>query len=168
MKDGEETEDENAALYALSPYKLNESQIGDCGLLVPEDPRAIRAVEHAFRSQIDDTNEVLAIRPPELHSRMMVQLSVFTIHAGRKSIEDLEDCDEILIKYKIPYDAKTPLREELKHLGIRASNIFPDLDHLGEEIAAVRFIDPPGDKDDFPNIDLAINGSDIWNTEPSS
>ncbi len=38
----------------------------------------------------------------------------------------------------IPAEARGKLALQLYHLGIRMSMIFPDLDHLAKEVAAVR------------------------------
>lgn len=142
---GMESADQGAALYALSPYALNRVQLGESGLVIPEDPRAQRAIEFAFLANADDSEHVIAIRPPESHLRMMVQLSVFTVHGSGRLIEDIDQDDDLLVQYRIPRESKVRLRQDLKMLGVRESNIFPDLDHLGDEVAGVRFINPPDD-----------------------
>lgn len=170
--EGKDYEEEGAALYALSPYALNETEIGDRGLLVPEDKRVVDSVKPAFLKNAPDEELVLALRPPEQFLRMMVQLSVFTIHAMGKLIEDLENSETLLIQYKVPPDSKSQLREELKKLGIRESDLFPDLDHLGEEVAGVSFVDPPKEKSSNFNLDLDLPPlsltDDKWDTESST
>ena len=139
-----ESVDQGAALYALNPYALNYDQLRESGLVMPEDPRAKGAIESVFGAKTNDSEHVIAIRPTEFHLRMMVQLSVFTVHGSRKLIENI-DHKNLLVKYRIPPGSKNKLRQDLKLLGVRESNIFPDLEHLGDEIAGVRFNNSPDD-----------------------
>lgn len=157
-KDDNRTDKEGAALYALSPYSLNQSVLGERGLLLPEDPRAIEAIDSAFNRTINGKEIVLAIRPPEQFLRMMSQLSVFTIHGEGKLIENIEDNDNYLIKYRIPSASKEKIRKELKQLGIRESNLFPDLDHLGDEVAGIKFLDYEVPSDKSHNVPFAPGG----------
>ena len=168
--DGMPIDAPSGALFALSPYALNKSGLDDDGLLVQHDPRAIEAVEHAFRRSVADSDRVIAIRPPELYLRMMVQMSVFTIHPRGKLAEDLQDSDDFLIKFEIPHASKDDLRSGLKVLGVRDSNLFPDLDHLGDEVAGVRFAEPPEDQMELPGFDYGafFIDPDVWGTEPST
>jgi hypothetical protein len=142
---GIESADQSAALYALSPYALNRDQLGENGIVIPDDPRAKCVVESAFTANADNSERVIAIRPPEFHIRMMVQLAVFTVHGSGRLIEDVNQNDELLVQYRIPRGSKVKLRQDLKRLGVRESNIFPDLDHLGDEVAGINFIKPSED-----------------------
>ena len=69
----------------------------------------------------------------------MVQLSVFTLRGFDVPIDNLKSSDQFLIKFKISKSEKDRILEELKHLGIRLSTIFPDLDHLADEISRLEF-----------------------------
>lgn len=169
-EEGKPIENPSGALFALSPYALNKSELDDDGLLVQHDPRAMEAVEHAFRRSVVDSDRIIAIRPPELYLRMMVQMSVFTIHPRGKLAEDLEDSDDFLIKFEVPHASKDELRSGLKELGVRDSNLFPDLDHLGEEVARVRFLESPEDETELPGFEYGafFTDPDVWGTEPST
>jgi len=46
------------------------------------------------------------------------------------------------LKFKIPKKAKNDLKSQLKTMGVRESNLFPDLDHLAKEIKSLRFRKP--------------------------
>lgn len=131
--------DTDGALFALSPYALNEKQVGDRVLLLPNDPLPSVLIKSAFDKSAKDREEILAIRPSEVDSRLMVQLSVFTLHGTRKLLEDNPAHEDFILKFTIPSDSKASLREQLKHLGIRESSIFPDLEHLAKDVASTRF-----------------------------
>lgn len=72
--------------------------------------------------------------------RMIAQRSCFTIHGEslasipeilKESNIDLSDC---LFEYKIDADKTNELLKELNILGISAATIFPDLDHLADDL----------------------------------
>jgi hypothetical protein len=72
--------------------------------------------------------------------RMFAQRSCFTIHGI--SLNPLQDIlskeilelSEYLIEYEIDIDAKSSLLRELSILGISASTVFPDLEHLARDL----------------------------------
>jgi hypothetical protein len=132
-------EKEDGCLYALNPYGLNQKELGVLGTIIPNNENGLPFIKKAFNSETKDINMVLAIEPFEVDIRMMVQLSTFTIHGSGKSIYDCAKTDDLLIKFLIPASSKKQLREELKYLGIRESNLFPDLEHLAQEIKSVTF-----------------------------
>jgi hypothetical protein len=136
------TEDTDGALFALCPYTLNANQLKRRKLLMPYDSPAIDIINSLFKYAKENHEEIIAIRPSEVDIRLLVQLSVFTIHGSNKSLEQLPGNQKFLIKIRIPKTAKQNLRKQLKRLGIRASNIFPDLEHLAKEIKSTKFKKP--------------------------
>lgn len=132
-------EDTDGALYALSPYKLNHSQLKTDCILMPEDTDSKAVMNPAFDVNAKEKKLVIAIRPSEVDVRLLVQLSVFTLNGFKIAIENLPPNDNYLIKFRIPKESKSQLRKNLKQLGIRLSSIFPDLDHLSEEIKELVF-----------------------------
>lgn len=141
--EGNNTVDDDGSLFAINPYLLNQSQVGEYGLFMPHDARSVNAIKKAFRSDAQDVDYVVAILPSETQIRMRVQLSVFTIHGSGRAMDDLPDADKFLIKFRIPSESKKVLRQQLEYLGIRESNLFPDLEHLAKEIRALTFKPPP-------------------------
>ncbi|MCJ7700393.1 MAG: FRG domain-containing protein [Anaerolineales bacterium] len=135
----EKIPDADGAIFALSPYKLNEDQIKSKNLLMPEHIKFQKAMGPAFTAVAEEFEKVIAVRPSELDIRLMVQLSVFTINGYEISIDRLPSSDNYLWKFKVPKESKESIRKELKRLGIRLSNIFPDLDHLSEELSHITF-----------------------------
>ena len=138
--------DPDGALFALSPYKLNENQAGKLGLLMPEDEETTAAIAPAFDEDAEQVDKVIAVRPAEVDVRLMVQISEFTLNGHDVALEALDHSDDFLIKFRIAQQSKLQLREELKFLGIRLSSIFPDLEHLAEEIRDIAFKKPDAQK----------------------
>ena len=75
--------------------------------------------------------------PDEADARMQLQLSMFTIHGSVTPIDSTSDT--AAIRFLVPHEAKERLRFELYEFAIRESNIFPDLEHLANEIQAMDF-----------------------------
>ncbi len=138
-----EPEDDAGALFALSPYLLNQHQIGEYGVLSPSHEKAMLAARKAFDSNTSDVDYIVGILPSETHTRLMVQLSVFTLHGSGLPLDESPGTDEYLVKYRIPHNSKSTLKGQLKYLGVRESNLFPDLDHLADETKKLRFNPPP-------------------------
>lgn len=128
------SDDRQGVLWALCPAKLNEKGFQTATLLSPyrED------VQILFKSPFVDSDEnadkVAAVSIRHVDIRMTVQLSVFSIHGSRVPLNENDGSDQFLIKFEIPPKSKQMLRLELIALGIRESNIFPDLDHLADEL----------------------------------
>ena len=140
--------DEDGALFALSPYILNQQQkeIGNHDIFSANHPISRAAARRAFIRESEDVNYVVGIMPTETHVRVMVQLSVFTIHGSKLILDDLPNNDKFLIKYRISHHAKALLKEQLKFLGVRESGLFPDLDHLAKEAGSLHFNPPPNNE----------------------
>lgn len=159
-------ESTDGALYALSPYLLNEDQIGDHSLLMPEHDPCLKLVNRAFSSDVDDESYIVAVRPSEEDIRIMVQLSVFTIHGSDLSINELENHEDFTIKFIVPSEEKKIVQEDLKRLGIRESNIFPDLEHLAKEVSNTIFKQPP--KKSYEPADYDFLDFDVWPRDPEA
>jgi len=72
--------------------------------------------------------------------RMIAQRSCFTIHGTtlKPLVEILSnmvfDVTKYVIEYQIDFGSREPLLRELSILGISAATIFPDLDHLSQDL----------------------------------
>jgi len=106
---------------------------------MPEEPESLAAMAPAFEKHAKEEKYVVAVRPSEVDVRLMVQLTVFSLNGYDQPLDDLDDSDKFLMKCRINKESKKTLREELKHLGIRLSSMFPDLDHLAEETRRLAF-----------------------------
>src|SRR3990172_9096963 len=137
-----EVQDSDGAIFALSPYRLNEDQVHKSALIMPDDEHAKPLIDRAFSSTVPPNETIVAVRPSEVDLRLVVQLSVFTIHGTAAGLDTLSSQSAFLRKYSVPSGAKGHLLEELKHLGIRESSIFPDLEHLAADVASTTFRKP--------------------------
>ena len=138
----DQIEDADGALFALSPYVLNELSLGRRVLQLPDDPEAARAIQSAFRGSVSDPGSVLAVRPSEVDIRLMVQLAVLTLHDTKLPLEDLPLAGRFYRKFLVPLAAKQSLRNDLKRIGVRESSLFPDLEHLAHEVGSTKFGKP--------------------------
>ncbi len=151
-KDGE--------LWAIYPYFLNKEGYGFNGIatqsnailqyLAKEPYLAITPISDNQERQEKLAKEFglseipqypLALYPTMNFSRMVNQLSTFTIHPSpsilrqKNTILDLlGDNKKYLVRYIIPYDSKRELIQDLKTLGISRRTLFPDLDGLSQTI----------------------------------
>jgi len=149
------------ALYALSPHILNETQTSNPALFSPWDEGySLPLIRDAFGQQtgVADLKNVIAIGPSHFDIRPMVQLSGFTLHRNRNPIDKIGNNDSFLIKFKVIYDRplRNALLEDLKHLGITGTSIFPDLENLALDVKNTNFkpdgpLRPSDDSSDRPN-----------------
>ena len=142
----DEHSDQDGVLYALNPFALNHSQTGCDGLPdCNDDPVAEAILKAAFSAQGKgrvEAQKVLAVRTRLLDPRMMVQLSHFTIHGVRRSLGELPFSRAFLTKFIVPAHAKEQLLAWLDLLGVRRSQLFPDLQNLADELKRHRWPTP--------------------------
>ena len=80
-----------AALWAINPLKLNREQHGE-GKVFPAGHSAVRQIfAEAFDDVEADTNRIVAINPPHIDIRLLIQQSEFTIHGTREPLEQLKN-----------------------------------------------------------------------------
>jgi len=131
------SDDKAGVLWALSPSKLNQKEFQTSMLLSPSNP-SHKDVQTLFKAPfgISDENvdKVACVVIRHIDIRMTVQLSVFSIHGSKVPLNEYEGKDQFLIKFEIPPESKGMLRLKLISLGVRESSLFPDLDHLADEL----------------------------------
>lgn len=133
------TGDRDVCIWALAAGPLNESQ-GFEPLIFPLDAVSYEPlIVPAFKNRLepDTVGVTMAI---EHDTRIQVQQSAFTIHSIRTPLNLLEGCDNWLCKFVINSENVKSFFEELDLLGIRKSNLFPDLPSLASEL---KFIHRP-------------------------
>ena len=123
------------ALWALSPFSLNEDQFEKRCILEPDGDTLKPLIEHALKKTAKGSPKIAAVSSKEVDPRLMVQLSVFTIHGTQKPLETLDNHEKFLLKFEIPSASKKRLQQMLWDLGVRKSNIFPDLENLAKEMS---------------------------------
>lgn len=108
---------------AFKRWKLSRNK----DLVTPDD----RKFDHRMRAL---AGKIAACYPIEADSRVYNQFAAFTVHNTAKKLVDT--CDtSALRRLTIPAQAKESLLEELSICGITQSYIFPDLEHLANEIS---------------------------------
>jgi hypothetical protein len=125
--------DEDGCICALWPTGLNRNFNAANGLVQIRDLRVAKIAESAFTGR-ESLEEILAIDGQEIDPRMLAQMSRFTLHCGRTALESERGNEVWLRRYVIPKDAKAIVRAQLLALGIRRSNLFPDLENLAGEL----------------------------------
>ena len=135
-------EGEPGVLWALDPFLMNEFQIGEPAIVQPGHEKVDPLISLAFSFQAEKPDAVLALFTEEVDLRMMVQLSMFTIHGSSQPLEGRADSDRYLLKFVVDAAAKRELRMHLERFGIRERNLFPDLDHLARDLNRDFYVDP--------------------------
>jgi hypothetical protein len=134
-------------VYMLNPHCLNElaTSAKSDGLNYPLswDGVGRENIALAWEERNPSRGFVLPIAMPATYQdhRMIAQRSCFTVHG--KSLESLDkvvlakaaSLEPYLMEYRIDSKECSPLISALRILGISHSSVFPDLDHLGKDIA---------------------------------
>jgi hypothetical protein len=129
----------DACIWALSAGELNVSQ-GFEPLIFPLDAASYAPlIAPAFKNRKEE-NTVGVAMAIEHDPRIQLQQGAFTVHSSRKPINQIEGSGEWLRKFVIPRQAVEVFFEELDLLGVKKSNLFPDLSALTSEL---RSIHPP-------------------------
>jgi FRG domain-containing protein len=129
-----------AAIWMLSPGHLNRVTVGNFIPFLTH--QAISSVvESAFWPDRPLNLPTMAVMAPRNDPRLVAQVANFTIHGSRQPLEVREDTDRFLARVQIPADAKGRIREDISMLGMRLANLFPDLEHLAEELSELVAID---------------------------
>lgn len=124
---------QNGAIWAIDPFLMNDLG-GEKGVLRPKHAQVTRLIDLAFSKAAPEDESVFALASDEIDIRMLVQLSGMTIHGSQVPLEARQSNERYLRKYVVDKGAKGELRTELKKLGIRERNLFPDLEHLSADL----------------------------------
>lgn len=127
------TGDRDVCIWALAASLFNESQ-GFEPLIFPLDAVSYRTlIAPAFknRKEPDTIGVAMAI---EHDPRIQMQQGAFTIHSNREPINSLPGCNHWLRKLIIKSSDVLEFLNELELLGMRKSNLFPDLTSLASEL----------------------------------
>ena len=135
----DEYQEAPGSLWALDPFLLNDVQVGVPGIAQPGEPHALELFKQAFGKKTDvfnfsNADAVIALVTEEVDVRMMVQLSGMTIHGSPLPLELRKDARRYVREFKVEPSAKAKLRSQLERLGIRERNLFPDLEHLAQDL----------------------------------
>ncbi len=134
----------SSIIWFLSPGHLNTISIGDDIVPFLIDRRILPIVKAGFLRDmtIDFTAAAIA---PRHDPRMVAQLGNFTVHGSRDPLEARADAHKFLARVEVPECAKDRVNYDLLSVGIRLSNLFPDLDHLAMELSELKALGPNGE-----------------------
>lgn len=127
----------DACIWAFFPRLLNKNEgFGD--FIYPND--ALSVNEMLVRSFKDNANiddkfedKVMACCSTEKDLRMYSQQSAFTVHNTNRKLTNICTSD-MLYKIIIPNEHKKYFFDSLNYFGINQSFIYPDMEHISEEI----------------------------------
>jgi hypothetical protein len=120
------------------PRRFKKYFLDRTGLVPIQDPKVRKLVASA----VDGTRceeAILALDGREIDARMLSQMGRFTLHSYDTSIENLPYSASWLRRYIVPKECKQKVRAQLTAMGIRRSNLFPDLTNLAAELRAMQF-----------------------------
>jgi hypothetical protein len=146
----------NPRVYMLNPHKLNDlsgSQNippnyplsffrgGSLYVALAWQNRNLNSEQVKLRDEIGLKQDIpLAFPATYQDHRMIAQRSCFTIHGTMLSpIQDIlskyrVEITDYIFEYKVDRNAKESLLWDLSILGVSAATIFPDLDHLAQDL----------------------------------
>ena len=131
--------DQDACIWILYPEELNRHEGFKEYLYSIDSHTAIQMIRPAFKKEYEPENpnvkdKILACYPIEHDLRVYVQQSAFTLHNTQRRLEEICD-DSMLSRIRIPAKAKKHFLKELGTLGISVSYIYPDSEHIAEELS---------------------------------
>jgi hypothetical protein len=91
-------------------------------------------VDDAFKGHRKKMFDVIAAVPVNQDLRMVMQQGAFTIHTRDVPLETMPGCQKWLRKIIIPAKDVRRFRNSLDVLGMRLSDVFPDLAHLAIDL----------------------------------
>lgn len=121
----DEEDFENAVVWFLNPQKLNEKTI-----------RRTEIVNIASGGEALETSDgPVTVSAPKNNSRINAQNGVFVFFPyDSKSLDSLALADEVLIKVIVPHQDCKRLLASLYRLGLRFSNLYPELTSVSKDI----------------------------------
>lgn len=127
----------DACIWVLEPHILNESQGFDA--ITPSiDAHMCRdMLRPAFYHHGEENDKVMAVMAAESDMRMFVQQGSFTIHSFSRPLERHKDNKKFLTKLLIPAACAREMAFEIDVCGFRKGDIFPDLQHLANELKGI-------------------------------
>ena len=99
-------DNEDSALWRLSPGKLNKKFLGLGKICLPGSPEVVPLFKRAITDEPRTKDAIAAVAAPELDLRMLLQQSCFTIHDTDLPLEHLTAGEGIVQKYVIPATKK--------------------------------------------------------------
>ncbi|MDX2260692.1 MAG: FRG domain-containing protein [Gemmatimonadales bacterium] len=134
---------DDAIVWCLNPFGLAYKGYGEATVASPDDGRASALLAQPFAQLAERTDLAIPMLGDEVDIRMLMQMAAFTLHGNERPLEQRPEAAGILTGIHIPAKLKAHMRTMLEVLGIRRSNIFPDLESLSRELSEAewKFLD---------------------------
>ncbi|MCX5672856.1 MAG: FRG domain-containing protein [Planctomycetota bacterium] len=135
---------ESSVVWALAPHILNarDDPQHKHALLVlsGQNARVRGAIGAAFydTDKVPESRGIIAVIPPQVDQRMLLQHSTFTVHSDPCPMDDLPDARDYLKRFEVPFGKQKELLDDLDSAGIRPSTLFPDLDNLAKDLQKIQ------------------------------
>ncbi len=130
-------EPQDACIWVLKPHLLNISE-GFENVTPSIDAHSCKPLlTPAFTDKDPEVKKVMAVMASERDLRMFVQQGCFTIHSKRRPLEKRKNSTKYLTRILIPAKSVRNMAFEIDVSGFRKGDIFPDLDHLAEELVGI-------------------------------
>lgn len=131
----------DACVWVLNPRALNECEHVNKGDRNPyvytmAHRTVHKLISSAFKKEDNEKDKICACYPIEHYGRVYNQQSAFTVHNTLRVLDTLDNIYEKNILYKviIPRECIPKLKEQLKMCNFTQSYMYPDLDHLSNEV----------------------------------
>lgn len=137
-------EPRSAAIYVLSPHELNRNHAGMDVTPAINSRDCKPWVKPAFldhEENREDQAGPIAVMATELDLRMFVQQGCFTVHKPGTPPLNSEEISGLSWRLVIPSNVVRDFASELRGLGFRGGDLFPDLENLAKELILSH---PPG------------------------
>jgi len=128
---------EDSVIWVLDPHALNQHEIHKAITPSLDAKTCHEMVAAAFTDKYTAEPKVLAVMATETDMRMSVQQACFTIHSFDGPLETHTTYKTFLTAMCIPSDAVQAMARAIDLCGFRKGDIFPDLDHLADELKGI-------------------------------
>lgn len=133
----DDIEPQDACIWVLEPHALNTHE-GFDPVTPSIDAHMCRdMLRPAFYHQGKENQKILAAMAAETDLRMFVQQGCFTIHSFMDAMEQHKGHHKFLTRLLIPASRTRDMAFEIDVCGFRKGDIFPDLQHLADELKGI-------------------------------
>ncbi len=130
-------DDEDGAVWAIIPSRLNRSQAEAESIQSPYSDTVAPLFAKVFNRYMESDQRILAVGATQKDLRQMVQQSAFTVHGCETALDRLDSAEDFVYKLIIPKTHKEDFRRILSVLGVNGSWLFPDLQNLAAHLDTV-------------------------------
>ena len=135
--------DRDGGLYVVEPTFFADRDQRSDPVFNMNDERILQTIAYLFgrQAELQLPPQIVPLYPDLSLGRMHRQDSAFTLHMPGAA--PIDESPESVAKYLVPAAAKESLLRTLRRLGVSWANLFPDLDHLAQEMRVAWNIELP-------------------------